>query len=94
MVPEPIQRAIEAEARWKRPVHSWGHNPIHQMLGYGDCVQNAAYDRIDEVMLLQLQGDENFGWHSNIGCSLQFWISPDALAKRDFEAVQVSFECD
>lgn len=96
IVPEPFRRALEAEARWQPPApNRSGHqNVIHQMLGYGECVQNAGFDHIDDVMLLQLHGDIGFDWHSNIGCSLQFWITPDALAQRDFDAAKVTFECD
>jgi uncharacterized protein YwqG len=33
-------------------------------------------------------------WHSSIGGVLHFWISPEALAQRDFSQVVATFECD
>jgi uncharacterized protein YwqG len=66
----------------------------HQMLGHGEPVQSAPHDRHNEILLLQLKGDEALGWHSNIGCVLQFWITPEALERRDFSGVEVTLECD
>jgi hypothetical protein len=39
-------------------------------------------------------GHEALGWHSNIGCALQFWVSADALQRRAFDTVEMTLECD
>jgi hypothetical protein len=69
--------------------------PIHQMLGYGACVQHTPITRRNEVLLLQLCGDQAlFPWHDNCGCVLQVWIKKDALRKRDFSKVEATVDCD
>ena len=68
--------------------------PEHQMLGYGERVQAAAYERMDQVLLLQIKGDVGLGWHSNNGCALQFWIRPEQLAESAFDTVDLTLECD
>lgn len=68
---------------------------LHQMLGYGSGPQDATEVHLEDVLLLQLQGDlAFFNWHSNVGCVLHFWIDRDALAQRDFSRVVVTYECD
>lgn len=96
LIPESFRQGLETVARWRPPKQTGARvkNPIHQMLGYGACVQSAPFDHADDVMLLQIHGDIEIDWHNNSGCALQFWIAPDALAKRDFDAVKVTFECD
>jgi uncharacterized protein YwqG len=70
------------------------HFPMHQMLGHGMQVQWAPIYHADEVLLLQLLGDDALGWHSNCGCALQFWISANALKQRNFGAVEMTLDCD
>ena len=64
------------------------------MLGHGMQVQWAPIYHADDVLLLQLLGDEALGWHLNCGCALQFWISADALEQRNFVAVEMTLDCD
>jgi uncharacterized protein YwqG len=69
--------------------------PIHQMLGYGTCVQHTPITRRNEVLLLQLCGDQAlFPWHDNCGCVLQVWIKKGALRKGDFSKVEATVDCD
>jgi len=68
---------------------------INQILGYGSSWQGAPVEYRDDVLLLQIQGDNAFfNWHANCGCVLHFWISRDALAKFDFSEVEATLECD
>jgi hypothetical protein len=68
---------------------------IHQMLGHGKSAQNAREEHRDDVLLLQLHGDDAFfPWHDNCGCVLQLWIEKGALLERDFSSVQATLECD
>jgi hypothetical protein len=69
-------------------------SPRHQMLGHALPVQWAPIQHAADVLLLQLMGDDGLGWHSNIGCTLQFWISADSLERLDFDAVELTLECD
>ncbi|MBR0983882.1 DUF1963 domain-containing protein [Bradyrhizobium liaoningense] len=68
---------------------------IHQMLGYGSGPQDATEEHLEDMLLLQIQGDlAFFNWHSDIGSVLHFWIDRDALAQRDFSRVVATYECD
>ncbi|GMO12264.1 DUF1963 domain-containing protein [Bradyrhizobium sp. TM233] len=68
---------------------------IHQMLGYGSGPQDATEEHLEDMLLLQIQGDRAFfNWHSDIGGVLHFWIDRDALAQRDFSRVVATYECD
>jgi len=97
------QKYVENFARrnhWTTPRRGAGRDrfvsmPIHQMLGHGKGVQNAAEEHRDDVLLLQLHGDNAFfPWHDNCGCVLQLWIEKGALLERDFSGVQATLECD
>lgn len=88
LIPDVYRSALE---RWNDVRRTF---PQHQMLGYGLSVQSAAYERVDQVLLLQIKGDIGLGWHSNNGCVLQFWITPEQLAERAFQAVDLTLECD
>lgn len=68
--------------------------PGHQMLGHGEKVQWAPIHHADDVLLLQMLGDYALGWHTNSGCAYQFWICREALQARDFDAVEMTLECD
>jgi uncharacterized protein YwqG len=91
---------FQRQNRWVTPSENTGvfgrfSIAIHQMLGYGVNVQGAPEERIDSVLLLQLQGDDVFfPWHDNGGCVLQLWIERDALLRRDFSDVEATLECD
>jgi uncharacterized protein YwqG len=68
---------------------------IHQMLGYGSGPQYATEEHLEDMLLLQIQGDRAFfDWHSDVGSVLHFWIDRDALAQRDFSRVVATYECD
>lgn len=88
LIPEIYRSALE---RWNDVHRTF---PQHQMLGYGERVQAAAYERMDQVLLLQIKGDTGLGWHSNNGCALQFWIRPEQLAESAFQTVDLTRECD
>lgn len=88
LIPETYRSALE---RWNDAHRTF---PQHQMLGYGELVQAAAYERMDEVLLLQLKGDIGLGWHTNTGCALQFWIRPEQLTETAFQTVELTLECD
>ncbi|WP_245326542.1 DUF1963 domain-containing protein [Bradyrhizobium sacchari] len=69
--------------------------PLHQMLGYGSGPQDATEEHLEDMLLLQIQGELAFlDWHSNIGCVLHFWIDPDVLAQLDFSQVVATLQCD
>jgi uncharacterized protein YwqG len=69
--------------------------PIHQIQGYGSSWQDAPFEHCEDVLLLQIQGDQAFfDWHTNRGCVLHFWIGRDALAELDFSEVEATLECD
>jgi len=96
-VPESFRKSLEAEARWdfrkdRRRLSTAG--AIHQMLGYGESVQGGPEEHDSDVLLFQMKGDVGLEWFQNIGCVLQLWITPEALARRDFAAVRMSLECD
>jgi len=68
--------------------------PKHQMLGHGERVQWAPIQYADQILLLRLLGDDGLGWHSNIGCAMQFWVSAEALEQLAFDTVEMTLECD
>lgn len=58
--------------------HRHFRTALHQMLGYGSGPQDATEAHLEDVLLLQIQGDlAFFNWHSNIGGVLHFWIGRD-----------------
>jgi uncharacterized protein YwqG len=91
---------LARQNHWKTPDASDGKyrrfsTALHQMLGYGSGPQGATEEHFEDILLLQVQGDLAFmNWHSSIGGVLHFWISPEALAQRDFSQVVATFECD
>lgn len=97
-IPESFRKSLEAEARWEfredRRKLPGGGGAIHQMLGYGESVQSGPMEHDSDVLLFQMKGDNGLEWFQNVGCVLQLWITPEALAKRDFAAVRMSLECD
>jgi len=66
----------------------------YQMLGHGECIQWAPVEHAQDALLLQLFDDGTLGWEGGSGCVYQFWISPDAARKADFDSVQMTLECD
>jgi hypothetical protein len=68
--------------------------PMHQVLGHGEKVQWAPIEHAHQELLLQFIGDLGLGWHTNGGCALQFWVDPAAARRADFDAVELTLECD
>lgn len=91
---------LERQNRWKTPTAEDGKRrhfdtALHQMLGYGSGPQDATEEHLEDMLLLQIQGELAFlDWHSDIGCVLHFWIDRDALARLDFSQVVATLECD
>jgi hypothetical protein len=98
--PQHYVANLKQRNRWKTPSakdgqHRFFSTAIHQILGYGSSWQGAPAEHSDEVLLLQIQGDDAFfNWHTNCGCVLHFWIGRDALSKLDFSEVEATLECD
>jgi uncharacterized protein YwqG len=64
------------------------------MFGRGVEIQsNAACANEGNVMLLQLVYDDMMHWQFGDIGAFQFWIPPDDLAKGNWDAVRVTFEC-
>jgi hypothetical protein len=88
VIPGMYRQALE---KWNDPSITF---PNHQMLGHGEKVQWAPVQYAQHILLLQLFGDLGIGWHSNDGCALQFWISPEAARRAAFESVEMTLDCD
>ena len=91
---------LERQNHWKTPTvndgqHRHFRTALHQMLGYGSGPQDATEVHLEDLLLLQVQGDlAFFNWHSNIGCVLHFWIDRDALTELNFSRVVATYQCD
>ncbi len=88
VIPEMYRQALE---KWNDPSITF---PNHQMLGHGEKFQWAPVQYAQHTLLLQLIGDLGIGWHSNDGCVLQFWITPEAARQAAFESVEMTLDCD
>ena len=65
----------------------------HQMFGSFAAIQgHAADEHYDRFMLLQLAYDPLLRWSFGDAGVCQIWISPEALARRDWSQVKVSYE--
>lgn len=91
---------LAGQNQWKTPAAEDGkrrrfRTAVHQMLGYGSGPQDATEEHLEDILLLQIQGElAFFDWHSDIGGVLHFWIDRDALDQRDFSRVVATYECD
>ena len=91
---------LARQNHWKTPSVDEGkychfRTALHQMLGYGSGPQDSTEVHLEDVLLLQIQGDlAFFNWHADIGGVLHFWIDRDVLAQRDFSKVVATYECD
>lgn len=91
---------LARQNHWKTPTVEDGRRrhfstALHQMLGYGSGPQDATEVHLEDMLLLQIQGDPAFfNWHSDVGGVLHFWIDRDALDRRDFSQVVATYECD
>ncbi|MCK1544947.1 DUF1963 domain-containing protein [Bradyrhizobium sp. 147] len=99
-VPLSYVANLARQNHWKTPTVEEGQRrhfstALHQMLGYGSGPQDATEEHLEDMLLLQIQGDlAFFDWHSDVGGVLHFWIDRDALARRDFSQVVATYECD
>lgn len=99
-VPLSYLANLAQQNHWKKPTPTRGKyrhfdTALHQMLGYGSGPQDATEEHLEDILLLQMQGDLAFlNWHCNIGCVLHFWIDRDSLSQLDFSQVVSTFECD
>jgi hypothetical protein len=86
-LPQSVQRLINE--RYLLPTQGW-----HQMFGRGVDIQgNAAAENEGNLLLLQLVYDDMAGWRFGDMGAYQFWISPDDLRRRNWNAVRLTFEC-
>src|SRR6185369_13379398 len=86
-MPEPMRNLINTH--YLLPSSGW-----HQMFGRGVDIQgNAAIDNEGNVMLLQLVYDDMVQWRFGDMGAYQFWIPPEELARGNWSAVRVTFEC-
>lgn len=67
--------------------------PDDQMLGHGSSAQDGPYRNRDNVLLLQIAGDDDKPWLGD-GMMLHFWITPQDLAARRFDRVFPTYEGD
>jgi uncharacterized protein YwqG len=65
---------------------------FHRCLGYGACVQHAAHQHRDKILLLEVQSDNALFTNFGDG-ALQFWITPEHLAARRFDQAFITAEC-
>jgi hypothetical protein len=73
----------------------WGPDnaPDDQMLGHGVSEQDAPYTNRNNILLLQIAGDDDKPWIGE-GMMLHFWITPADLAARRFDRVFPTYEGD
>jgi uncharacterized protein YwqG len=96
-IPQIYTETVRKRNSWTNPNEfKYGINlPIHQLMGYGHCVQKTPISRRDEVLLLQLSGDQAlFPWLENCGCVLQLWVDNADLHNCDFSKVEATLDCD
>ena len=87
-MPEKMRTLINTQ--YLLPTGSWRH----QMFGRGVDIQgNAALENEGNVMLLQLVYDDMLHWDFGDMGAFQFWIPPDDLARANWAAVRLTFEC-
>src|SRR5262249_32311078 len=77
LAPNKYVLNLQQRNRWKAPSGSQSgffNTAIHQIGGHGGSWQSAPEEHREDVLLLQIQGDDAFlGWHENSGCVLHFW---------------------
>ena len=87
-LPEPVRTLINRD--YLLPAGGW-----HQMFGRGVEIQGNSCAMREEgyIMLLQLTHDDLMHWSFGDNGVYQFWISPADLAKRNWAAAKMTFEC-
>jgi hypothetical protein len=99
-IPNKYTENLRQQNHWKKPTAEDGQyhffkTAVHQISGYGSSWQSAPIEHVDDVLLLQIQGDAAFlDWLTNSGWVLHFWINKEALSKLDFSAVEATLESD
>ncbi len=66
--------------------------PLHRIFGRGATIQDGAGRPKGGILLLQLGWDPFVDLHLGDAGALQFWITPEALAARDFNSVILTSE--
>lgn len=85
-LPEGVRELLNRD--YRLPAHG-----LPQMFGLATCIQNALYSHLDDVLLLQLPYDDLMEWRFGDNGAYQFWIRPEDLAERRWDAVKLTFEC-
>lgn len=85
-IPDGMLALINAQYRLPP---SWQH----QMFGIGGCRQEALYLHLCDHLLLQIVYDHMPEFRFGDMGLWQFWISPEALAARQWDKVELTFEC-
>lgn len=86
-MPEPVRDLISA--RYLLPPGG-----LHQMFGLGVVIQtNAWLENEGNVLLLQLVYEDMMHWQFGDMGAFQFWIPPDDLARGNWSATRLTFEC-
>jgi hypothetical protein len=91
LIPPPYyndfeERHLPVGAR--KEANKWQLQPrYHQMLGFAGSSQTARHVNSNEVMLLQLISDQGVNFMFCDAGEVEFWISPEDLAKRRFDRV-------
>lgn len=96
--------AAADEATYSRLPERLGHfvdercrlplGPCHQMFGVPAAVQyNALEEHEGDHLLLQLAYDGMMFWPFGDNGVYQFWIEPEALARGEWDRVELTFEC-
>ena len=87
-LPESVRTLINRD--YLLPAGGW-----HQMFGRGVEIQGDSSAMREEgyIMLLQLHHDDLMHWSFGDNGVYQFWISPADLAKRNWAAAKMTFEC-
>ncbi|WP_302477141.1 DUF1963 domain-containing protein [Ruegeria arenilitoris] len=87
-LPEPVREHINNHEL------APGDDPErHQMFGQGRMVQAGVYERLNQLLLLQLTYD-SFGslWPGDVGI-MTWWIRPEHLKAREWAQTEFMFEC-
>jgi hypothetical protein len=87
-LPQSIRTLINRDCLL--PAGGW-----HQMFGRGIEIQGDSCTMREEgyIMLLQLTYDDMMHWSFGDNGVYQFWISPVDLARRNWAAAKMTFEC-
>ncbi|WP_019953697.1 DUF1963 domain-containing protein [Yoonia vestfoldensis] len=86
LLPEVVKADLDTCRRMPSPGR-W-----HQMFGLGTEVQSAVSDHAYDHLLLQVQSDPLMQWMWGDMGVIQFWISTDDLAARQWDRVMLTVE--